>query len=252
MKHRFAAVLLAGIFAAVMICAAAPVHAQIQITKGPTIERADSSSATITWSTNQPSSSRLWYGTDKNNLTQLAESSSSGDTHRVEIKNLQPGTTYYFQLESQRGSSEAEGAGVMSFRTPASGQSPFTNEKAQVAEKESLETGGQVKITSGPTLEEVSSNTATVAWGTNRKGSSRVEYGTDPNNLTQLGEASWGASGLTHRVELKNLKPDTTYYFRVETGQAQGTQGGEIESQKVMSFKTTAQGAAPVHNEQPR
>ncbi len=251
MNPRFAAIVLVGIFAAVMLSAAA-MHAQMQVTNGPNIERADSNSAVITWSTNQPSSSRVWYGTDKNNLTQLAEASySSGDSHRVELRNLQPGTTYYFQLESQRGASDAEGAGVMSFRTPASGQSPITNEKAQVAEKESLETGGQVKITSGPTLEQVASNTATVAWGTNRKGSSRVEYGTDPNNLTQLAEASWGASGLTHRVELRNLQPNTTYYFRVETGQAQGTQGAEVESQKVMSFKTTAQGAQPVHNEQP-
>src|SRR5207302_438674 len=87
----------------------------IQISSGPTIERADSSSASIVWSTSQPSSSRVWYGTDKDNLTQLAESpASTGNTHRVELKNLQPNTMYYFQLDSQRGSAEARGQGVMS------------------------------------------------------------------------------------------------------------------------------------------
>lgn len=224
----------------------------VQITNGPTIERANSNSAIIAWSTNQPSSSRVWYGTDKDNLTQLAEAPfSSGDTHRVEIKNLKPNTTYYFQLESQRGLSEAEGKGVMSFRTPAQGQAPITNQNAQLAEKEAFETG-KVKITNGPVLEEVTSNSATVAWSTNLKGSTRVNYGTDPNNLTQLGEAPWGAGGLTHRVEIKNLLPNTTYYFRVETGQAQGTGGAEVESQKVMSFKTPAAGAQPVRNQRPR
>lgn len=224
----------------------------LQIAKGPTIERATSNSAIISWSTNQPSSSRVWYGTDKNNLTQLAEAPfSSGNSHRVEIKNLQPNTTYYFQLESQRGVSEAEGQGVMSFHTPAQGQAPISNQNAQLAEKEAFETG-KVKITNGPVLEQVTGNSATVAWSTNLKGSTRVNYGTDPNNLTQLAEAPWGAGGLTHRVELKNLQPNTTYYFRVETGQAQGTGGAEVESQKVMSFKTPAAGTPPIHNQRPQ
>jgi phosphodiesterase/alkaline phosphatase D-like protein len=64
-----------------------------------------------------------------------------------------------------------------------------------------------------------------------------VNYGTDGSNLTQLGESPWGQGGLTHRVELKNLQPNTTYYYRVETGQAQGT-GGEVQSQSLQSFRT--------------
>ena len=94
-----------------------------------------------------------------------------------------------------------------------------------------------LQITSGPVIESADDHSATIAWSTNRRGSSRVTYGTDPNNLTQLGEAPWGQGGLTHRVELKNLQPNTTYYFRVETGQAQGT-GGEVESETVQSFTT--------------
>ena len=86
-------------------------------------------------------------------------------------------------------------------------------------------------------VEAVSVNSATVAWSTNRRGSSRVNYGTDANNLNQLGETSWGQGGLTHRVQLKNLQPNTTYYFQVETGQAQGT-GGEVQSQNIQTFTT--------------
>jgi len=101
-------------------------------------------------------------------------------------------------------------------------------------------------------LEEVTSNSATVAWSTKVKGSTRVNYGNGPNNLAQLAEAPWGAGGLTHRVELKNLQPNATYNFRVETGQGQGTSGGEVESQKVLSFKTTAQGPPALRNQQLR
>jgi len=99
----------------------------------------------------------------------------------------------------------------MSFHTPALGHAPLTNQKAELAEKESFETG-KVKITAGPMLDEVTSNSATVAWSTNLKGSARVTYGTDPNNLTQLAEAPLGSGGLTHPVELRNLQPNTTYY----------------------------------------
>ena len=214
----------------------------LQITNGPIIEMADDHSATIAWSTNAPSSSRVWYATDVNNLTQFAESGySSGSTHRVQLTNLRPGTTYYFEVESgqgRRASGEAETGGVLSFRTAASGERPIRNQQPVVAQSDAgAAADASVKITNGPIVEALTGNNATVAWSTNRRGSSRVNYGTDPNNLNQLGEAPWGQGGLTHRVELKNLQPSTTYYFRVETGQAQGT-GGEVQSQNIQSFTT--------------
>ena len=85
----------------------------VRITNGPVIERADDTSATIAWSTNQPSSSRIYYATDANNLTELAESEYSRDaTHRVDIRGLKPNTTYFFQIESARsqGSDPAKGS----------------------------------------------------------------------------------------------------------------------------------------------
>ena len=139
----------------------------------------------------------------------------------------------------------------MSFWTPVPGQAPIVNQSAQLA-KQTPNGAGGLRITQGPVLEDVSSNSAVVAWSTNMRGSTRVNFGTDPNNLTGLAEAPWGVGGRTHRAELRNLQPDTTYYFRVETGQAQGNHGGEIETQRVMSFRTVPLGAAPVRNEPPQ
>ena len=226
----------------------------VQITSDPNIETVTSNSATITWGTNQPSGSRVWYGTEKGNLTQQAEAPYGGTSHRVQINNLQPNTTYYFQVESEhgRGGSETESRGIRSFHTLPSGAQPVHNQKPEIVEKGlANEENGSVKITGAPILEYVDSNSATIAWSTNLKGSTRVTYGTDPNNLTQLAEAPWGQGGLTHRVKLQNLQPNTTYYFKVETGQAQGTGGAEIESEKVLSFKTPASGAPPIRNEHP-
>jgi phosphodiesterase/alkaline phosphatase D-like protein len=182
------------------------------------------------------------YGTDKNNLTQLAEAPYGGTRHQVKINNLQPGSTYYFQVES----GEAESCGVRSFETARAGQPNVQAHAAPVVVK--CTPGAEeskVKVTSGPVIEYLTDHGATVAWQTNVKGSSRVMYGTDPNNLTQLAEAPWGAGGLTHRVPINNLRPNTTYYFQIETGQAAGLQGAEVESNRVMSFRTTAPGAPP-------
>ncbi len=244
----------AMILAASATLAARPTPQGVQITNGPIIETVDSNSATIAWSTNQPSSTRVWYGTDPNNLTRVAEAPFTNGTHRVQIKGLQPNATYYFQVESGqgRGGSEAESQGVMSFKTVAPGQAAVHNQHPQVAEKGlANEENGKVKITNGPVIEHVDSNSATIAWSTNVKGSSRVTYGTDPNNLTELAESPWGAGGLTHRVVIRDLKPGTTYYFNIETGQAQGTGGAEVEGARVMSFTTPAAGAPATAAAQP-
>jgi hypothetical protein len=214
----------------------------LQITNGPVIEYADDHSATIAWSTNAASSSRIWYGTDRNNLNRLAESGySSGTTHRVQIPDLAPGRIYYFQVESAQGrrvSGEAESGGVMTFRTVASGRPPIRDQRSDTAVYDAGDSAdATVRITNCPVIEAVTENTATIAWSTNRRGSTRVTYGTDPKNLTQLAEASWGETGLTHRVQLKNLQPNTMYYYSVETGQAEGT-GGEVESQRIQMFRT--------------
>jgi phosphodiesterase/alkaline phosphatase D-like protein len=82
-------------------------------------------------------------------------------------------------------------------------------------------------ITNGPVVENVTDTTAQIAWSTNVSSSTVVHYGIDPVQLSNVASMPWGA--LTHRVQLKNLKPNTMYYFRVESGQGQGT-GTDIQA----------------------
>src|SRR5690349_3591659 len=44
---------------------------------------------------------------------------------------------------------------------------------------------GLLRITSGPTVEDVTDHSAVITWSTNIQGSSRVEYGTSASNLTE-------------------------------------------------------------------
>src|SRR5437762_12329569 len=95
--------LMLGIALVAFVPATLQAQQQVRITGGPTLDTVNSNSVFITWSTSLPSSSRVWWSKDKNNLTHLAEGRESGQTsHRVEILNLEPNTTYYFTVESGR------------------------------------------------------------------------------------------------------------------------------------------------------
>jgi phosphodiesterase/alkaline phosphatase D-like protein len=99
---------------------------------------------------------------------------------------------------------------------------------------------GAVQITNGPVVENVTDTTAEIAWSTNVNAGTALQYGTDPSHLDQTAGMPWG--GLTHRVSIKNLKPNTTYYFRAASGQGQGT-GTQAQTAQ-MTFQTKPAGAS--------
>lgn len=212
----------------------------VQITNGPTIENVAPNSAILAWSTNTGSSAIVHYGTDPNNLNMTAQSPWSNGTHRVNLNNLQPGMTYYFQVESTQGQGTGTGAlsSIGQFQTPAqSGAS--SQSSSQYGYGTPAGQGAQeAQITHGPIIEYVTDNSAIVAWSTNAPSSSVVKYGTDPNNLTQTAEAPWGQAN--HRVNINELQPSTTYYFQVTSSQAQGTGTGAMSN--IASFRTVAPG----------
>jgi hypothetical protein len=82
---------------------------RLSITNGPVVEDAGPTSAEIAWTTSTGGSTVLRYGTDPNNLNQTAEEPYAAGqggqhvTHRVKVHNLQPNTTYYFQVVSGQG-----------------------------------------------------------------------------------------------------------------------------------------------------
>ncbi len=99
----------------------------------------------------------------------------------------------------------------------------------------------QEKITNGPVVESATEHTAVIAWSTNTGGSSIVKYGTSPNNLDQSAESPYAAAGATHRVTLRNLIPNMTYYFQVQSSTGKASAGQAIS--QTGQFQTTAPGA---------
>jgi phosphodiesterase/alkaline phosphatase D-like protein len=231
-----------------LVCSAFAVGQAIQIIHGPNVEGTGDTWAVVAWTTNAGGSSIVHYGTSPNSLTQTAEESYQGAkvhsgkvTHRVHIKNLQPNTTYYFQVDSGQGSgtgTEAKGS-VLNFQTKAAGQSSAMPAGTMGDNDENMKHAA-VKITDGPRVEGTTSNSAVIAWTTNEASSSVIRYGTNPSSLTQTAEAPYadteGANKQTHRVHINNLQPHTTYYFAVDSGQGEGT-GTQAQS-SVSQFST--------------
>ena len=212
---------------------------QLQITNGPTVEGVGDTWAVVAWTTNEGSSSVLHYGTDQNNMNRTAQQdyqksqSSQGANHRVRVENLQPGTTYFFKVDSGQGQQSGSTASsqVGQFTTKQAGQSAQNGQGS-----------ANLEILQAPNAVRVGDTWAVVVWTTNAGGSSVVHYGTDANNLSQTAQAPYaqGTSETRHRVRITGLQPNTNYYFTVDSGAGQGS--GTSAASSVSQFTTKPQG----------
>ncbi len=221
-----------------------PQQRSARITEPPVVQYADDAFAVITWSTNRPTETRVFYGTDANNLNLIAEfpSHTPGTAHRVDISNLHPNTTYYFQVDLGQPGTVSPNQPMLSFRTVGPGaQAVHQQQPTQVSgAAESAPVGA--RITQGPSIQYADDHSAVVSWSTNESAPTIVYYGTDPQNLGHTAESAGGTT--FHRIHLSGLAPDTTYYFLVDSGQGRGT--GAINT-----LQTVAPGGEPLYNRLP-
>jgi phosphodiesterase/alkaline phosphatase D-like protein len=165
---------------------------------------ANGTSATITWTTNEASSSRVDYGTSAGSLNQTTNDAALVSSHSVTLNGLTPGTPYFFRVRSTDASNN-EATSPITTDPPAT----FTTSiQAAPAITSVLATAG----TNGAT--------ATITWTTDVASDSRVDYGTAPGSLTsQVNNANLVTA---HSMGLTGLNAGTTYYFRVRSANAQG------------------------------
>jgi hypothetical protein len=92
-----------------------------------------------------------------------------------------------------------------------------------------------VDIIEGPELESVRDNLAIIRWTSNNPGGSDrhfgvVHYGTDPQNLSETAKSpiqlNQNHPDTVFRVRVDSLKPQTTYYYTVDSMQGNGKSDG--------------------------
>ena len=115
-------------------------------------------------------------------------------------------------------------ASLLLHSTPAAAQVSLTKSKAT-----------RVRITQGPELEMTKYDRAIIRWTSDNPGGSPehfavAHYGTDPKNLSQTAKSPMrlnpGHSSTVFRVIVDGLQPRTTYYYTVESMEANGKSDG--------------------------
>jgi hypothetical protein len=95
-----------------------------------------------------------------------------------------------------------------------------------------------VEITQGPEIERADSYLTILRWTTNNPGGSPqhygvVHYGTDPKDLSQTAKSpirlNPDHAETVFRVRIDGLQPETTYYFTVDSMEANG-KGDRVRS----------------------
>jgi phosphodiesterase/alkaline phosphatase D-like protein len=168
-------------------------------TTAPQISDVESTSvipteATITWSTDEPASTQVEYGTDTSYGTTTPLDTALVTSHSAELNGLTPETTYHYRVISvDAASNEAISAGH-TFTTPAA------------------------QDTTPPEISNVTSNNVShestdITWDTDEPATTQVEYGT----TTNYGSTTTLDANLVtaHSAVLTGLTPETEYHYRV-------------------------------------
>lgn len=151
------------------------------------------SSVKVRFGTNVAATSLVMYGLDNNYGSFTTRKTTAGTSHEHIIEGLTPGTTYHFRIR----------AGAVEDGDAFSPDLTFTTQSGPV-----------VRITSGPTVSEISTSGATVSWTTDVPSTSGVDYGasfshgssaSDPQLVTQ------------HSVRISGLQSGSNYQFRVRS-----------------------------------
>jgi phosphodiesterase/alkaline phosphatase D-like protein len=150
--------------------------------------------ATITWVTNEPSSTQIEYGTSSAYGSTTSLINTLVTSHSQDLSGLLPSTVYHFRVLSRDNVGNLGNSGDNTFTTT----SPPDTTPPVIS-----------SITEG----SVTSTNATITWNTDEDATSQVEYGT----TTAYGSTSaLNSTPVTsHSRALSGLTSSTTYHYRV-------------------------------------
>lgn len=165
-----------------------------------TVASLATSSATLTWVSDEPTDSQVVYGTTASYGSQTGVTSSFTLDNSATLSNLLPNTTYHFQIRS----SDSSG------NLATSSDETFTTDALPVVV---VQTPSDITppVISG--IEEASllATSTNIAWQTNELATSTLEYGT---TMSYGSIATLSTSALlTHSATILNLAPGTAYYY---------------------------------------
>ena len=175
---------------------------------GPTLAFTSSTSASVTWETDELASSQIEYGIGAVTENVIGSSDELTLFHQVQINGLRPAQGYVYRVRSKDASGNLY-TGVINSLTSPNAPS-ITNVK----------------------ISDITLNSAVVEWQTTVASTSLVSYGTASGSYTQT--ISDDTFTNNHTFRLTGLANGTTYYLQIT---AQDSSGNKYRSDEYL-FKT--------------
>jgi hypothetical protein len=156
------------------------------------------SSATISWTTNESSDTQVEYGTTTAYGQSTTLATSMVTAHSQALAGLASNTAYYYRVKSRDAAGNLATSTNYTFSTP----------------------DATPPVISAVAASNVADTTATITWTTNESSDSQVEYGT----TTSYGKSTTLATALVtaHSQSLSGLTPGAAWHYRVKSKDASG------------------------------
>ncbi|HUY62656.1 MAG TPA: fibronectin type III domain-containing protein [Candidatus Paceibacterota bacterium] len=170
---------------------------------GVAVSGLSTSTATVSWTTNEQGSTQLEYGLTASYGSVSALSTALVDSHSVTLAGLTASTTYHFRAMSTDASSTLVTSDDTTFTTAA------------------IPADTTPPVISGAAVGNVASTSATVSWTTNEPSTSTVYFATTtPLDLSTATTAADASLVTSHSLLLSSLTASTTYYYAIESKDA--------------------------------
>jgi hypothetical protein len=175
-----------------------------QIISGPQVREKTVSSLTLAWGTDELADSFVRFGTSAE-LEEVVGAAQDVQDHQLTVTGLDPGTTYYYQVES----------------TDPSGNGATESAVGVVTTPSDVDLSPP-RFVAQPEKVAVTDEEMVIGWETDEAASARVEY--------QVGEEVQTRQMMErqtrHQVTLTNLTAETEYRVRVFVKDASQNEGG--------------------------
>jgi hypothetical protein len=173
-------------------------------------------SVTITWTTSQPATAQVSYGTTLSYGMLTPVMTALATSQAVSLTGLTPNTIYDYQVISANSAGASSTSANYTFTTPAASATP-----PQV---------GYLAFWG------INNTSITISWSTDVNANTAVAYGTTlALGQTYVNNGAGYTSTTNHGVVLTGLTPGTKYYFVAQSTGANGATGYS----SVYSFTTT-------------
>ncbi|MFH1030917.1 MAG: fibronectin type III domain-containing protein, partial [bacterium] len=200
-----------------------------------------SGSAKILWTTDEPATSQVQYGTQSGVYTlSTALNGNLSISHSAELSGLAENNIYYYKAISKDAHNNSSESAENNFSTLSSGSGSASGS----AENTSI--GGGILIIdktdkippkiSNIEISGITSSSVLISWTTDETANSFVEFKveTDISDKPYMSYGSYNSS-LSHSVTLDNLSPNTAYSYKILSADM----SGNLSKSENLTFSTS-------------